>query len=73
MKYTITILAILALTSCKKDYTCQCVDKDGYEISTNNYKSTKGDLDAYKTQCTGQAGGFVAQYPDKAPITCTLK
>lgn len=72
MKYTITILAILLLASCKKEYTCQCTDKDGHEVSTSNYKSSKKDLSNYETLCTAQAAGYNLDYPDKAPISCDL-
>jgi hypothetical protein len=73
MKYTIAIIAILAFASCKKEYNCRCVDKDGGEVFTHNYKVKKSSYDATKTTCEGQAVGLTGSYPLKAPITCTLK
>ena len=73
MKYTITILAILFLASCKKDYKCTCNDKDGHEVSTGNWKYSRStDVSEITQRCTGEAVGYNIQYPTKAPITCSL-
>jgi hypothetical protein len=39
----IAAVASFAMTSCKKDYTCQCVDKDGAETIAYTAKLKKKD------------------------------
>jgi len=52
MKKSLLIAAVagLAFASCKKDYTCKCIDtSDNSTISTTTIHATKGDA---KTTCT---------------------
>ncbi len=73
MKYTITILSILLLTSCKKDYTCKCIDKDGHELYTNTYKVAKKDKSTVENDCKAEVTTLNVQNPTKTPISCALQ
>lgn len=69
MKKVLLAVAVVAfLASCKKDYTCDCVDTSGIEplfppTSTSFDGLNNSDADAQETACT--AGNGVSFY------TCT--
>jgi hypothetical protein len=73
-------LALLGLSSCKKDYTCSCSIKDvdsglsitSEELSTTISNSSKSDAesDCAKEEGTGQ-GTLDTQFPnDNLEVTC---
>ena len=72
MRYTIAILAILSFASCKKEYTCNCVDKDGNNVYSNDMKLARKEVSDMKSQCVGKEALFTLDYPNKTPITCTF-
>ncbi len=64
-------LVALALTSCAKDYTCECTGKSFIEDPATdvNYSNTvNGTKKDAKSTCEGQGYSNV-----KAEVTCTLK
>jgi len=52
----ITMLFVIALSACKKDYECNCVDNTGFEpllppTSTSYSGLSKSEADDLKDQC----------------------
>jgi len=67
-KVLLAVVAVAFFASCKKDYTCTCVDTSGIEplfptTVANNDGLSKSDADAAKAACT--VGNGISYY------TCT--
>lgn len=52
-------LAVLALTSCKKEYTCTYAGISSATYSEKNY--TSAQMDILKSACTGSGGTWAAK------------
>ncbi|HYD21292.1 MAG TPA: hypothetical protein VEB40_07460 [Flavipsychrobacter sp.] len=72
MKYTLALLAILALASCKKTYKCSCTKKDGTVFTESTWKATKGDQTELEKRCDEQTISYTLQSPLDSP-NCVLK
>ena len=72
MKYTLIIISILALSSCKKTYKCTCTKKDGTVFTESTWKATKKGSEEYKKSCDRQTETYTLQYPLDTPV-CTFK
>ena len=79
--FILTVFALIALTSCKKDYTCECkyyesyfgiVDSEETEfVSSSTIKDTKS-----KAEDKCDKGDFVeyeGNYGDKEYVDCEIK
>jgi hypothetical protein len=70
MKKVLLAVAVVAfLASCKKDYTCTCVDTSGVEpllpTTTQNFSGLSNtEADVQESACTFANGGF-------SDYTCT--
>lgn len=49
-KVLFAVIAVAALASCKKDYTCSCTS-GGYTISQDYLDLTKDQADAQQSSC----------------------
>ncbi len=68
----VSTLLFSCLTSCKKDYTCECTSSNGAEdkiISREILDAKKSDA---KTSCY-IGNNQVIQYNDTITVTCELK
>ncbi len=77
----IASLAILALSSCKKDYTCECTETDTYSgntnvsISTTQLKDVKKKMVESSSDCVSSESIYTDSDGDvsTSTIDCTIK
>lgn len=78
MKYLgILALAIIALSSCKRDYTCTCEEKEVYYGEVEVYQYTYSVNEANKTQAQAACNEATIRMEESGndyyEISCDLK
>lgn len=63
----VTAIAAFSMTSCKKDYTCECKDNSTVDPKDFSTKYTKTKKKTAETNCSAQNTLWSPDY------TCTLK
>lgn len=77
MKYLgILVLSLIVLSSCKKDYTCTCEEKDVYMGNVETFQYTYSVKEANKTQaqaaCNEATIRFEESQNDYYEVSCEL-
>ncbi len=74
--FILTVLGLLALTSCKKEYTCECKYTDSaypgisVPLGSTTIKDTKKNAEE---ECDKGDGSYIDEFDDLITTDCEIK